>query len=179
MAGLVGLRALYRCYQILLTLVATFPLTLTFPLVVNILPRFAIKKVDFFAADGATPEVAAKRKAALEALQKKWSVKYQKCLTFGSSLKTLISDVRFTSGRCFPPFNEVTNEYLDPSMALARTDGPNVIDIDNNSALDISGSYGVNVRGRGAAPCRRRHRAPPLRAAARRQAAKPRGAAAS
>jgi len=41
----------------------------------------------------------------------------------------------------------VVNEYLDPSMALAKTDGPRVIDIDGNDALDISGSYGVNVCG--------------------------------
>ena len=32
-------------------------------------------------------------------------------------------------------------------MALAKTDGPSVIDIDGNDALDISGSYGVNVCG--------------------------------
>lgn len=146
-AAVVGIQALYRLYQIVLTLLATFPLTITFPLVVNILPRFHIKKEDFFAADGATADVAEKRKQALEALQAKWSTKYKECLKFGSSLKTLISDVRFTSGRCFPPFNEVTNQYLDPSMALAKTNGPNVIDIDNNEALDVSGSYGVNVCG--------------------------------
>ena len=41
----------------------------------------------------------------------------------------------------------MVNEYLDPSMALAKTNGPEVIDIDGNKALDISGSYGVNVCG--------------------------------
>jgi len=146
-AMVLAIPALYRAYQIGLTLLATFPLTLTFPLVVDLLPRFAIKKKDFFKADGCSEAVAAKRKKALEDLQKRWSTKYSQCLNFGKSLKTLISDVRFTSGRCFPPFNEVTNEYLDPSMALAKTNGPNVVDIDNNSALDISGSYGVNVCG--------------------------------
>jgi len=147
LAVLLGLRALYRLYQIGLTLLATFPLQLTFPLVVDLLPRFAIKRVNFFNADGATPEVAKRRQDALEALQRGWQIKYKQCLDFGTQLKTLISDVRFTSGRCFPPFNGVVNEYLDPSMALASTDGPNVIDIDGNSALDISGSYGVNVCG--------------------------------
>jgi glutamate-1-semialdehyde 2,1-aminomutase len=146
-AAIVGLKAFYRAFQILVTLMATFPLTLSFPIIVNILPRFAIKKKDFFAADGATREVAATREAALKELQKRWASKYSQCLKFGTELKTLISDVRFTSGRCFPPFNDVTNTYLDPSMALANTNGPNVVDIDANSALDISGSYGVNVCG--------------------------------
>ena len=146
-ASMLILRAIFRAYQIGLTLLATFPLTITFPYVVDILPRFAIKKANFFNADGATPEVAAKRKAALEGLQKRWSSKYSQCLEFGAQLKTLISDVRFTSGRCFPPFNEVTNQYLDPSMALKETRGSSVVDIDGNEALDISGSYGVNVCG--------------------------------
>ena len=146
-ATLLVTRALMRAFQLLLTLMATFPLTISFPLVVNILPRFSIKKEDFFSADGAAPEVAQKRRDALEKLQKKWEEKYPQCLQFGSSLKKLISDVRFTSGRCFPPFNEVTNQYLDPSMALAKTDGANVIDIDGNTSLDVSGSYGVNVCG--------------------------------
>jgi glutamate-1-semialdehyde 2,1-aminomutase len=147
LATLLGLRAAVRVLKIALTLLATFPLTLSFPLVVDLIPRFAIAKANFFAADGASPEVAKQRKGALEALQKKWEAKYKQCLKFGSSLKTLISDVRFTSGRCFPPFSQVTNEYLDPSMALARTEGASVVDIDGNSALDISGSYGVNVCG--------------------------------
>jgi glutamate-1-semialdehyde 2,1-aminomutase len=116
-------------------------------LVVDLSPRFAIPGENFFNSDGAPPVVAARRKRSLEALQKGWSTKFEKCLDFGKELKTLISDVRFTSGRCFPPFNQVVNEYLDPSMALAKTNGPEVIDIDGNKALDISGSYGVNVCG--------------------------------
>lgn len=146
-ATIMGVRALYRVYQIGLTLLATFPLQLTFPYVVDLIPRFSIAKKNFFNADGASEEVAATRKKALEGLQAKWKEKYKKCLDFGSELKTLISDVRFTSGRCFPPFNNVVNEYLDPSMALAKTDGPCVIDIDGNTSYDISGSYGVNVCG--------------------------------
>ena len=146
-ALLLAVPALFRLYQFVITLLATFPLQLTFPFVVDLIPRFAITAENFFKADGATPEVAARRKRSLEGLQKGWSTKFEKCLDFGKELKTLISDVRFTSGRCFPPFNQVVNEYLDPSMALAKTNGPEVIDIDGNKALDISGSYGVNVCG--------------------------------
>lgn len=147
LATLLGLRALVRVFKLALTIIASYPIVLTFPIVVNLIPRFTIKETDFFACDGATAETATKRKAALEALQKQWQSKYKQCLNFGESLKLLISDVRFTSGRCFPPFNNVTNQYLNPSMALAKTNGPNVIDIDGNSSMDISGSYGVNVCG--------------------------------
>ena len=106
-ALLLAVPALFRLYQFVITLLATFPLQLTFPFVVDLIPRFAITAENFFKADGATPEVAARRKASLEGLQKGWGVKFEKCLDFGKELKTLISDVRFTSGRCFPPFNQV------------------------------------------------------------------------
>ncbi|CAE8627957.1 unnamed protein product [Polarella glacialis] len=59
----------------------------------------------------------------------------------------MISDLRFTSARCFPAFNGVIQKYLDPSMALDRTEGVDVIDFDGNSSMDVSGSYGVNVCG--------------------------------
>eukprot|EP00434_Breviolum_minutum_P013390 symbB.v1.2.011798.t1/scaffold773.1/size166002/7 len=59
----------------------------------------------------------------------------------------MISDLRFTSARCFPAFNGVVQKYLDPSMALDRTEGVDVVDIDDNKSMDISGSYGVNVCG--------------------------------
>ena len=146
-ATMLALRAVVRAAKILLTLAASYPLVLTFPLVVKLIPRFTIAEKDFFATDGATPAVAAQRRAALEALQKRWQSKFKQCLEFGETLKTLISDVRFTSGRCFPPFNNVMNNFLNPSMALAKTKGPEVIDIDGNAALDVSGSYGVNVCG--------------------------------
>ena len=146
-ATMLGLRAVRRAYELLITLLATFPLTITFPYVVNILPRFHMSEKEWFVADGASDAVVEQRKKAMLSLQKRWQEKYSECLKFGASLKTLISDVRFTSGRCFPPFNQVTNTYLDPSMALKETNGPNVIDIDGNSALDVSGSYGVNVCG--------------------------------
>ena len=95
-ATFMGVRALYRVYQIVLTLLATFPLQLTFPYVVDLIPRFSIAKTNFFNADGASAEVAERREKALEAMQAKWKKKYSKCLEFSTDLKTLISDVRFT-----------------------------------------------------------------------------------
>ena len=142
-----GLRAAEMLLKKGRTVLATFPLALTFKYVSPFLPRFSIPESKFFDCDGATPAVAKQRKDALVALQAAWKKKYPKCLQFGQDLKQLISDVRFTSGRCFPPFNAVVNDYLDPSVALEKTNGPTIIDIDDTAALDISGSYGVNVCG--------------------------------
>merc|ERR1719359_1770819 len=135
-------------YKKVLTLAATYPLAIVFPSVVSkILPKYVIGEDKFFDCDGCSKEVAQQRKKAIMELSESWRKKYPRCLDFSKELKKMISDLRFTSGRCFPAFNEVVNSYLDPSMALDRTEGVDVVDIDGNSAMDISGSYGVNVCG--------------------------------
>jgi glutamate-1-semialdehyde 2,1-aminomutase len=139
--------ALPMLYKKALTFVATYPLAHIFRYVSKILPKYVIGEDKFFTCDGCTPQVAEQRKAAIMELSEKWKTKYPKCREFSVQLKKMISDLRFTSGRCFPAFNEVVNSYLDPSMALDRTEGVDVVDIDGNSAMDISGSYGVNVCG--------------------------------
>jgi len=141
------LRVLPIIYKRLLTIVATYPLALTFKYAAKILPKYNVSEEDFFSCDGCSSEVAERRKAALATLSAKWEKKYPKCKDFSKELKLMISDLRFTSARCFPAFNSVVNKYLDPSMALERTEGVDVIDFDGNSAMDISGSYGVNVCG--------------------------------
>lgn len=146
-AALVGIRSLPLIYKRTLTLVATYPLAITFRLASKIIPKYSLSEDEFFNCDGCSPDVASRRKAALKELSQKWKGKYPKCHEFSQELKKMISDLRFTSGRCFPAFNQVVQNHLDPSMALERTEGVDVVDFDNNSAMDISGSYGVNVCG--------------------------------
>jgi len=140
-----------RCVPIIfkrvMTIAATYPLALFFKFASQIIPKYTIEEEEFFNADGCSDEVAQKRKKALQDLGNKWKAKYPKCLEFSEELKQMISDLRFTSGRCFPAFNGVVQRYLDPSMALDRTEGVDVVDYDGNKFMDISGSYGVNVCG--------------------------------
>merc|ERR1719464_566995 len=146
-AALLGLRAVPLLYKRILTLACTYPLALTFKYASRILPKYSLDEEDFFSCDGASQETASRRKAALKELSDRWKAKYPKCHEFSVELKKMISDLRFTSGRCFPAFNGVVQSYLDPSMALDRTEGVDVVDFDGNSSMDISGSYGVNVCG--------------------------------
>lgn len=146
-ASFLGLKIVPMLLKRMLTIAATFPLALVFKHVSHIIPKYAISESNFWACDGCSEDVAKTRKDALITLSEKWKTKYSKCLDFALELKKMMSDVRFTSGRCFPAFNDVMGSFLDPSMALAETDRMNVIDIDGNSAMDISGSYGVNVCG--------------------------------
>ena len=59
LATLLCARALHRAYQLALTLLATFPLTISFPFVVHLIPRFSIGEESWFKADGATEARAA------------------------------------------------------------------------------------------------------------------------
>eukprot|EP00931_Biecheleriopsis_adriatica_P071958 TRINITY_DN4593_c0_g2_i1.p1 TRINITY_DN4593_c0_g2~~TRINITY_DN4593_c0_g2_i1.p1 ORF type:complete len:601 (+),score=147.98 TRINITY_DN4593_c0_g2_i1:48-1850(+) len=145
--AIVGLRAIPFLFKRIITIAATYPLAIAFRVVSQILPKYSIDEAEFFTCDGCSPEVAERRKAALEELSQKWKKKYPKCQEFSVELKKMISDLRFTSARCFPAFNGVVQKYLDPSMALERTEGVDVVDFDGNSSMDISGSYGVNVCG--------------------------------
>lgn len=144
---LFGIWAVPMLYKKVITFVATYPLAIVFKFASKILPKYVIGEEKFFDCDGCSKEVAAQRRSALMALSEKWQTKYPKCNEFSQELKKMISDLRFTSGRCFPAFNEVVNSYLDPSMALDRTEGVDVVDIDGNKSMDISGSYGCNVAG--------------------------------
>ncbi|CAE7326223.1 mycA [Symbiodinium sp. CCMP2592] len=135
LAALAGLRAVPFLYKRLLTLVATYPLSLTFKFASQILPKYTIEEAEFFTCDGASPEVAERRKNSIKELSEKWKKKYPKCQEFSVELKKMISDLRFTSARCFPAFNGVVQKYLDPSMALDRTEGVDVVDLEFGHSL--------------------------------------------
>jgi len=146
-ATLLGMRALPMLYRRCLTLAATYPLAIIFKYASQVLPKYSLAEGEFFSCDGCSAAVAERRRAALIELSEKWKKKYPKCQEFSLELKKMISDLRFTGARCFPAFNSVVQSYLDPSMALDRTEGVDVVDFDGNSFMDISGSYGVNVCG--------------------------------
>ena len=99
LAALAGLRAAPFLYKRLLTLVATYPLSLTFKFASQILPKYTIEEAEFFTCDGASPEVAERRKNSIKELSEKWKKKYPKCQEFSVELKKMISDLRFTSAR--------------------------------------------------------------------------------
>ena len=59
-----------------------------------------------------------------------------------------ISDLRFTDTNRVPfPFQKLVREKLNVASLAISSVGPAIKDLDGNSAIDISGSYGVNVCG--------------------------------
>ena len=59
-----------------------------------------------------------------------------------------ISDLRFTDTNRVPfPFQKLVREKLNVASLALSSEGPSIVDLDGNRAIDISGSYGVNVCG--------------------------------
>ena len=148
LTGALLLAAAYRTYQLAWTVVATATLTNIFPLVSKVFPSFTFSDEYFFRADGCPPDIAAKRKESFNALKDSWDAKWPESKEQALFLKEHFSDLRFASGsRVFLPFNRLLDDNFDPATIVVRSDKTDLIDIDGQRMVDISGSYGVNVIG--------------------------------
>jgi len=113
------------------------------------IPAYSLSDAEFFAADGAPQAIQDKRREGLARLE----VAFQKLMgpktvELSNSIKDGLSDIRFTdTNRVPPPFQRVVRAKLNVCTVVERSEGPWLYDVDGNKALDISGSYGVNVAG--------------------------------
>jgi len=138
----------YRGLCMLVTLKATFPLSLIFEIIWRFMPRYAYTMDNFFMADSPTPEIEARRRAAFEKLSVHWGQKWAKSKKFADFLSEHFSDARFASAnRVFYPFSPLLQEKFEPTTVVERTERHTLIDIDGNRMCDIGGSYGVNLCG--------------------------------
>ncbi|HTO55566.1 MAG TPA: aminotransferase class III-fold pyridoxal phosphate-dependent enzyme [Myxococcota bacterium] len=102
----------------------------------------------FYAADGATGSLVARRQAGLLNLAGALERRFASSIAFGKELREGFSDLRFTDANRVPfPFVKVIREKFDLSLAVSESNGPRLRDLDGNWSLDVSGSYGMNVFG--------------------------------
>mmetsp|Transcript_479 Transcript_479/g.674 ORF Transcript_479/g.674 Transcript_479/m.674 type:complete len:669 (+) Transcript_479:146-2152(+) len=138
----------YRVVLVLLTLKASTPVPLIFPIVSHIMPRWAFSDHDFFRTDGPPEEIAQKREKAFNALYQKWGEKFPKSIEASTYLGDKFSDLRFCAGsRVFIPFQKKLDRWCDPCTVVESVDRTDLIDVDGHRLTDVSGSYGVNVCG--------------------------------
>ncbi|MEP9400215.1 aminotransferase class III-fold pyridoxal phosphate-dependent enzyme [Sphingomonas silueang] len=102
----------------------------------------------FFAADGAPPEVAARRRAGFEALSALYAERFPKTVAATKDLREGLSDLQFT-GRYRVPFqfSAKVRERLATGAFYESSEGVTVTDLDGNRFYDLAGSYGVNLFG--------------------------------
>jgi len=139
---------LRRVAVLLITAKTSFAPTYIFITISHFVPAYYFTKYQFLRADDPPEEIALKREEAFDGLQAHWKRKWPASLALGQKLRESFSDLRFAAGnRVFLPFKKILDEWCDPFTVATETDRMHLIDIDNHSQLDISGSYGVNVVG--------------------------------
>jgi len=109
-----------------------------------------LSKHEFFRADAAPEEIVQKREAALKRLEEGWQKRFSKSLEHQTLLRRHFSDLRFKASgfeSTFPIFQKVVYDALDPCTLVESTESNEIVDIQGNKFLDVSGSYGVNCFG--------------------------------
>lgn len=102
----------------------------------------------FFSSDGAPPQVAQQRRAALLRLRSHSAEGCAQSISFGQSVQDSISDVDFTANYRVPfPYRSQLGEELKFSSVVDASEGVRLRDLDGNWRYDLSGSFGVNVFG--------------------------------
>lgn len=115
------------------------------------LPKYSFSEEgSFYSADGAPDDVVVKRKAGMAHLARTFEAlsSGKEAIELNAAIKEGLSDIRFTDTNRVPfPFQAVVRARLSVSTAVTASDGPWLVDSAGNRALDVSGSYGVNVCG--------------------------------
>ncbi len=112
------------------------------------IPGYAYDEDAFFAADGATAEVVARRRAALQRLAQLYAARFPRSTAATQALREGLPDLQFTSAYRVPfQFSPVLRSHLQAGNVVQSTDGVTVTDLDGNVFHDLAGSYGVNLFG--------------------------------
>ncbi|HUK05547.1 MAG TPA: aminotransferase class III-fold pyridoxal phosphate-dependent enzyme [Burkholderiales bacterium] len=113
-----------------------------------LVPYYAYDEMRFFRADGAPDEIAARRRAGFARLSALYRERYARSAALTAEARPGISDLQFTSAYRVPfQFGRVVREHLPVGAFAQATDGPFIVDLDDNRFYDLTGSYGVNLLG--------------------------------
>jgi glutamate-1-semialdehyde 2,1-aminomutase len=116
--------------------------------VARLLPFYDFEGDAFFSSDGAPPDIAAKRRAALARLGELYAARYPQSIAATSAAAEGIADLQFTSAYRVPfQYSRTLKQWLRVGSFVKASSGVTVTDLDDNVFYDLTGSYGVNVFG--------------------------------
>ncbi len=112
------------------------------------IPYFSYDETRFFNADGAPPDVAARRREGFMRLAQQFRERGATTLEMTDAVMDGVSDLQFTSAYRVPfPYNRYVRAHLRVGAFMQAADGVMLTDPDGNRYYDLTGSYGVNVFG--------------------------------
>jgi glutamate-1-semialdehyde 2,1-aminomutase len=112
------------------------------------IPFYQYGEDRFFRADDAPADVADRRRADFDRLAALYAERFGKTMALTRAAREHLSDLQFTGAYRVPfQFAWKVREHLGTGAFLDRSEGPEVIDLDGNRLIDLTGSYGVNLFG--------------------------------
>lgn len=113
-----------------------------------LMPYYEYDEAQFFRADDAPEEIAARRRAGFMRLAVMYQTRFAETNRLTAQVVDSISDLQFTSAYRTPfQFRRLVREHLKVGAFMQSSGGVSLTDLDGNSFYDLTGSYGVNVFG--------------------------------
>ncbi len=112
------------------------------------IPGYSYQKDQWLAADGAPSEIAARRQTALLKLSGDLKSSSPQTLAHTAQVKPMISDLQLISQYRVPfQFRSYLQEHVMLGSFWQKSEGVTLTDLDGNTFIDVTGSYGVNLFG--------------------------------
>ena len=116
--------------------------------ITSLIPGYSYDRNKWLACDDAPPEVAARRSAALMELSNNLKNHSPHTLAHTRQVKPMISDLQLISQYRVPfQFRSFLQEHVALGSFWSESQGVHLTDLDGNTFIDVTGSYGVNLFG--------------------------------
>jgi len=102
----------------------------------------------FFCSDGATHDIAARRRAGFNQLAQIYRTRFAETIRATAEAAESLSDLQFTAAYRVPfQYRRMVRAHLPSASFVQASHGVTLIDLDGNHSYDLTGSYGVNLLG--------------------------------
>jgi glutamate-1-semialdehyde 2,1-aminomutase len=116
--------------------------------IARLIPFHDYDEQQFFRADDAPGDVAARRRDGFRRLSGFWRQRFAQTLALTAETTAGVSDLQFTAAYRVPfQFSRLVRQHLPTGSFLASSSAVTVTDLDGNVFYDLTGSYGVNLLG--------------------------------
>ncbi len=114
----------------------------------RLVPFYEYDAQRFFCSDGAPSDIAARRRAGLEALSQFYRARFANTIRATAEAAEALSDLQFTSAYRVPfQYRGLVRAHLPAASFVESSSGVTLTDLDGNRSYDLTGSYGVNLLG--------------------------------
>jgi glutamate-1-semialdehyde 2,1-aminomutase len=116
--------------------------------VARLLPGHAYDEARFFGCDDAPAEVQARRRSGFFALADTLTTRHARTVALTQDVRGSIADLAFTAAYRVPfPFSPFLRQHLTVGGFMRSSSGNTLTDLDGQTFIDLTGSYGVNLFG--------------------------------